>query len=273
MISFLLAGIVERFRRRGWIPSSRTCSGFAAPPSLEALEDRCLLSATTTVPALADIPPTVGLLNVLMTAQPKGNPSVIFLGDSINGDFAYGPGAAVWEAFLAPVGAADYAITGQTTQTLLYQFSRGQLNGIGPAVVVLDIGANNLLSGDTPQATAAGILADVTVIHQYLPQAQVLVLGVLPGGANADDPYRIAGAQTDTLVSQMLAGDAHATFVDTSALFLQADGTISNSMLYDYIHPTTLGYFELTLALLPDIQQAVLTTVPSTVQVMSVFPA
>ncbi len=159
---------------------------------------------------------------------------------------------------MAPANAADYGVAGQTTQSLLYQLSLGQLVGSQPSAVVLDIGANNLLQGDTPQATAAGVLADVSMIHQYLPQTQVLVLGVLPGKANADDPYRITAAQTDTFVNQMLVGDAHATFVDTSSLFLEPDGTISSTVLYDYIHPTALGYLDLTIALLPALEQSVL---------------
>jgi lysophospholipase L1-like esterase len=260
MLSSLLAAVVERFRGcgpRGKASSSRAFNRSVAPPSVETLEDRCLPSATTTVPALSDLPSSLGLANTIMVLQPRGDPTVVFLGDSINNGFAYGPGMPLWAAIMAPAGMTDYAIDGQTTQSLLYQLSLGQLVGVHPSAVVLEIGANNLLQGDTPQATAAGILADVIMIHQYLPQTQVLVLGVLPGGATSDDPYRIAGAQTDTLVSQLLVGDSLATFVDTSSLFLQPDGTISNTVLSDYIHPTLLGYLDLTTALLPSIQQAV----------------
>ena len=207
------------------------------------------------VPSLADIPQRIAVTDYLFATQPKGNPSVIFVGDSINWEYAYGSGAAVWAAYLAPAGMASYGVIGQTTQSLLYQFSLGLLTGINPSVVVLNIGGNNLLQGDTPQATAAGILADVNTIHQYLPQAQVLVLGVLPGMQNASDPYRIAGTQTDQLAAQMLAGDPSAMFVNVGSVFVQANGTISSSVLSDYLHPTQLGYLELTNALLPLIQQ------------------
>jgi N-acetylglucosamine-6-sulfatase/beta-glucosidase len=223
-----------------------------------------MLSNTTTIPDFADIPPIVAYPDVLMALQPKGNPSVVFVGDSISYGYSYGEGALVWAAFMAPLGMSDYGIPGQTTQSLLFQLSLGQLAGMHPLVVVLNIGGNNLREGDTPQAAAAGALADVATIHQSLPQAQVLVLGVLPGEESPTDPYRLAGAQTDALVSQMLVGDPHASFVSIGSVFLQPDGTISDTMMYDFLHPTTLGYLNMTAALLPVIQQAVVSGTPTT---------
>jgi lysophospholipase L1-like esterase len=220
------------------------------------LEDRCLPSVTTTVPAFSDIPAIVAYPDLLLSTQPKGSPAILFVGDSINFDYRYGLGAPVWSTFMDPLDAADYGIPGQTTQSLLYQISLGQLVGVNPLVVVLDIGGNNLLQGNTSEDTAAGVLADVAAIHQALPQTPVLVLGVLPGMQSPTDPYRLAGAKTDALVSQMLAGDPHATFVNIGSVFLQPDGTISNSIMYDYLHPTALGYLNMTSALLPALQQA-----------------
>jgi lysophospholipase L1-like esterase len=265
MLSSFFVDVVEWFRGLGGRRSVPSVHGFhrpAAPPRLEVLEDRCLLSNTTTIPAFADIPPIVAYPDVLMALQSKGNPALAFVGDSINFGYAYGEGAPVWATLMAPLHAADYAIPGQTTQSLLFQFSLGQLAGINPLVVVLNIGGNNLLEGDTPQATAAGVLADVATIHQYLPQSQVLVLGVLPGKESPTDPYRLAGTQTDALVSQMLAGDPHATFVSIGSVFLQPDGTISDSVMYDFLHPTILGYLDMTEALLPVIQQTIVPGAP-----------
>lgn len=259
MLRSFFTRVVERFRGGDWgrrIPPSVNRNRRTARPRLESLEDRCLPSVTTTVPALSDIPTIVGYPDLLLATQSKGSPTIVFLGDSINFDYRYGMGAPVWSAFMDPLGAASFGIPGQTTQSLLYQLSLGQLVGVNPLVVVLDIGGNNLLQGNTPEDTAAGVLADVIAIHQYLPQTQVLVLGVLPGMQSPTDPYRLAGAKTDALVSRMLAGDPHATFVNIGSVFLQPDGTISNSIMYDYIHPTALGYLNMTSALLPVLEQA-----------------
>jgi lysophospholipase L1-like esterase len=231
---------------------------------LEVLEDRCLPSVTTTVPAVSDIPPIVAVPDILSAMLQKGNPTVVFLGDSISWQYIWGTGAAVWSAYMAPLGMDNYGVSGQTTQSLLYQLSLGQLTGINPVEVVLDIGGNNLLQGNSPQDTAAGVLADVAAIHQSLPQTQVLVLGILPGFQNPTDSYRALAAQTNQLVSQMLAGDPHASFLDLGSIFLQPDGTISDSMMFDYLHPTALGYLNLTNALLPVIEQTLIPAFSST---------
>lgn len=236
--------------------------------SVEALEDRFLPSATTPIPPPSEIPLLITLTDVLDATAPKGNPSAVFLGDSISFDYAYATGASVWNAYMAPLGIANYGVSGQTTQNLLFQLAQGQLVGINPAVVVLDIGGNNLLHGDSPLATAAGTLADVAAIHQFLPQSQVLVLGIFPGKEYPNDPYRTEGAQTNQLVSQMLSGDSHATFLNLGSIFLQPDGTISTSMMLDYVHPTEQGYLDLTKVLLPITEQAILAT-PSTIPATS----
>ena len=240
---------VDSFRGRG-----RTKRVFVSL-ELEALEERCVLSADTTVPAINPLDPAIGAADVMMASLPKGDPSVVFLGDSITWGFAYGSGAPIWSSVLAPRGAVDYGIPGQTTQSLLYQLSQGQLSGIQPSMVVLTIGTNNLLEGDSPQATAAGILANVRTIHSFLPRTQILVLGTPPGGYGPFDPYRIEVKQTEALVSQGLAGDSKATFVNIAPVLEQPDGSISPAVLSDSIHPTQQGYIDWMAALLPRLPQ------------------
>lgn len=273
MISTLFASLAEWFRGRGpgfsTVSRKRLSERFASPPTVEVLEARCLPSVTTTtVPPVSEISPGIALMDFLFATQAKGNPSVVFVGDSISYQYAYGPGAPVWAEYMAPLNMADYGVSGQTTQSLLFQLSLGQLAGIHPSVVVLDIGANDLLlQGDTPQDSAAGVLADLATIQQYQPQAHVIVLAILPGEQSPSDPYRSLGAQTNQLVSQMLAGNPQVTYVNLGSIFLQPDGTISSSMLYDYLHPSEQGYLDLTNALLPTIEQYLfpsLSALPST---------
>jgi beta-glucosidase len=250
MFSFLWREPANRSSR-----GLRTRERGSVPLTVEELEERCVLSADTTVAAPNSPFPFTAPGDVQVASQPKGNPGIVFLGDSITWGFANGLGAPVWSAVMAPLSAADYGVSGQTTQSLLFQLSLGQLVGINPSVVVLTIGTNNLLEGDTPQATAAGVLADVYAIHQYLPGAHVLVLGTPPGGANPTDPYRLQTEQTDALVQSMLADDPRAAFVNIAPALEQPDGTISSAVLIDSIHPTALGYFNLINALAVPLEQ------------------
>lgn len=272
MIFSLIAGIVSvlRPKRNAESGKRKAGSGKRIIPSVEVLEERSLPSATI-MPTPGEIPFLITVSDVLAATAPKGNPTVVFLGDSINYQYAYGTGAPVWAAFMAPLGMTNYGISGQTTQNLLFELAEGQLVGINPAAVVLDIGGNNLLQGDSPLATAAGILTDVAAVHQYLPQTQVFVLGILPGKEYPTDPYRTEGAQTNQLVSRFLDGDPHTTFLDLGGIFLQPNGTISSSMMFDYIHPTEQGYLDLTAVLLPILEQTLIST-STTVPMLMNFP-
>jgi lysophospholipase L1-like esterase len=254
----MLAAFTQRFANWFRGPSrarlrsaAPRCAGRRVRPAVEALEDRCLLSGT---PPL-DV--SVPLGDVLMALNPNTNAPVIFLGDSITWNYAFGGGASVWDRYMAPLGAADYGVSGQTTQSLLYQLGLGQLVGSHPSIVVLMIGTNDLAQGTPPLLTAVGIVADVNAIHFYLPDTKVLVLGTPPAGASPNDPLRVAVNQTNSILSNLLAGDPHATYLNISPALENADGTIPPSVMPDGFHPTDLGFLYLTSAIYPTIYQAI----------------
>jgi beta-glucosidase len=222
---------------------------------VEVLEDRCL-------PSVNPLDVAVPLGDLFMALMPKTNPAVVFLGDSITYNYAYGGGANVWNSYMAPLGATNYGVSGQNTQTLLYQLSLGQLVGIHPSLVVLMIGTNDLEEGASPLLTAAGIAADVNAIHVYQPDAKVLVLGPPPASANPGDSFRIAVNQTDALVSGLLAGDPHALYLNVAPAFVGADGTISPLAMSDGIHPTELGFLNMTSLIYPTVYQAARASAP-----------
>src|SRR6266542_4458746 len=88
---------------------------------IEQLEDRCVMSGTplAALPVPAAIP-YWEMKAAWLAVAPKGNPDVVFLGDSILDSFANGPGAAVWEARIAPFGVAELAIGASQTQNVLW---------------------------------------------------------------------------------------------------------------------------------------------------------
>lgn len=229
--------------------------GRRRPLTVEVLEDRFL-------PSVNPIDVAVPLGDLFMTLMPRTNPSVVFLGDSITYNYAYGGGASVWNTYIAPLGAANYGVSGQNTQTLLDQLALGQLVGMHPSVVVLMIGTNDLVEGAPPLMVASGIVADVNAIHLYQPDAKVLVLGTPPASPNASDPFRIAVNQTDALLPVLLAGDPHAMYLNIASAFVRADGTISPLAMPDGIHPTDVGFLNLTTLIYPTIYQAIHTSAP-----------
>lgn len=215
---------------------------------LEVLEDRCVPSTlTTTIPNPLSVNPAIIQRDIDKLFAPRVDAPVVFLGDSINDLYGTMPEWGVWGS-----NAANYAVGGQTTQGLLLQLWCGQLAGTSPLVVVLNMGGNNLLQGNSPQDTAEGIVADINMIGWFAPHAQVVVEGIQPGGVAPDNPYRLAGTQTNQLVQQMVSENNHITFANIGGIFLQPNGFLNTGLFYyDYIHPNALGYLGYTEALEP----------------------
>jgi lysophospholipase L1-like esterase len=195
---------------------------------VEALEERCVLT-------------TAGS-------------SVVFLGDSILDFYGHGPGFASWNSQLAPLGASDLAVAGSRTVDVLQRLNEGQLSGLTPKVVVLLIGTNDLFAGATPAAAAQGIVSDLTAIRTLEPQAQILLLGLLPRGQDNGNPLRSLISQTNQLLAP-LGSLPNIHYLDIGGDFLQPDGTISPAIMPDYLHPSAQGYAIMTAALEGPLQQ------------------
>lgn len=217
---------------------------------IEELEGRCLLDANPATTAVA--PDNLSTANTLLQA-PKGNPQVVFMGDSITQFFAYGAGASVWNSQIAPMNAADYGVAGNTTGNVLWQIQNGQLSGIQPTVVVLMIGVNNLQQGQTPFETAEGVAADVEAIEMAQPQAHVLVLGILPAYASPYNPMRVEIAETNLMISA-LGGTPNVTYLNFGSDFLLSNGMYNSALTIDYCHPSAQGYSVEANAIVPVIQ-------------------
>jgi beta-glucosidase len=115
------------------------------------------------------------------TSGPIG---VLFIGDSITEGWS-GRGKATWDAQFAKYQPANFGISGDRTQHVLWRIQEGELDGIAPKVVVLMIGTNN--SGYSAPAIARADAEIVYQIHRKLPDTKLLLLSIFPRG---DDPSK-----------------------------------------------------------------------------------
>ena len=77
--------------------------------------------------------------NGFVAEAKKGGIDALFLGDSIT-DFWRNRGKSVWEARYAPLKAANFGISGDRTEHVLWRLQNGELLGINPKVTILMIG-------------------------------------------------------------------------------------------------------------------------------------
>jgi beta-glucosidase len=138
------------------------------------------------------------------------------------------------------------ALPGDQTQQLSWRIEDGALDGLTPRLVMLAIGSENLAQGFTPAQTARGVRAVLQRVRQRLPNARILLLGLLPAGANASDPLRAASDATNAEL-RAVASAEQATLVEVGGVFLEADGSITPGTLDENGQPTALGYEAITI--------------------------
>lgn len=184
----------------------------------------------------------------------KGDAKLIFLGDSITQGWS-GPGKEVWAKTWEPMEAANFGISGDRTEHVLWRLENGNYDGLKAKLTVLMIGTNNTGHRMDPAAdTAAGVKAIVEKLRSKQPQMKVLVLGVFPRAEKTDDPKRVRTNEINALLAK-LADDQNVFFMDLAKTFLQPDGTLSKEVSPDLLHLNAKGYSLWAEAIEPKVKE------------------
>jgi lysophospholipase L1-like esterase len=173
----------------------------------------------------------------------QGDIELLFMGDSITdmwrnkeGNMA---GKPVFDKYFGHLKAANFGISGDTTQGVLYRLQHGEGQGFSPKAVMLMIGTNNT-GRNTSAEIAEGIGAIVLEMQKDFPKAKILLLGIFPR-STANDPVRTTIAEINRIISRLHDGD-RIHYLDIGAKFLDAEGNIPRDVMSDGLHPTTKGY-------------------------------
>jgi beta-glucosidase len=173
----------------------------------------------------------------------EGPIGVLFLGDSIM-ELWGSNGKEVWAHYYAKLNAANFGISGDQTQHVLWRIDHGELDGIAPKVVVLMIGTNNL----TRYPVEAVVKADTLIvqeIHEKLPNTKVLLLGIFPRGPDpkihSTEFYRAKIKLVNAQLAKLDDGNK-TRFLDIGNKFLNDDGTLPRPIMPDFLHPSAAGY-------------------------------
>ena len=175
----------------------------------------------------------------------KGGFDVLFTGDSITDGWRNNPQKKIFDATFGPLKPANFGISGDRTQHVLWRLQNGEFEGLTlPKVVVLMIGTNNIGQKDPepPESAIAGIQAIVKEIRKKSDHAKILLLGVFPRGEKSDDPFRAMIKEINAAAAKLDDEGKSVKFLDIGEKFLQPDGTISKEIMHDYLHLTEKGY-------------------------------
>ncbi|HLX63953.1 MAG TPA: GDSL-type esterase/lipase family protein [Planctomycetota bacterium] len=174
----------------------------------------------------------------------KGGVDLLFLGDSLTQGWGDAAQKDLWKKYFEPFKPANFGIGGDRTQQILWRIGNGELEGISPKVVVLMIGVNNFWSNDSAEKVAEGTKKIVELLRQKLPNAKILLLGILPAQQNASGGLR-AKIKSINAITAKLDDGKNVRFLDMGPKFVDASGNIAPEKEFfqaDFLHLTTKGY-------------------------------
>ena len=179
---------------------------------------------------------------------------LIFLGASIT-EFWPARGPDSWANF-APFHPADFGAAGECTENTLWRIEHGELDGLHPKVIVLNIGNNNIGGhpDELPSWAAAGVRKVVDAVHEKLPHAKILLLGIFPRDGKAS-----SNRERNDAVNKIIAGFNNGDtprYLDIGSAFLDGSGELGRGMMYpDGLHPTAQGYRAWYHAMIPTLTE------------------
>jgi len=198
------------------------------------------------VPGATPVPKTGGWLKRhegFAEESKKGGYDVLFMGDSITDAWRNGAAKKIWDVSFAPLKAANFGISGDRTQHVLWRLQNGEFETT-PKVVVLMIGTNNIGQKDNPDppsSPVAGIEAILKLIRTKSASTKVLLLAVFPRSEKPDDALRGKVKEINAAIAKFDDGKT-VKYLDIGEKFLEPDGTISKAIMPDFLHLTEKGY-------------------------------
>lgn len=179
----------------------------------------------------------------------KGGIDLLFMGDSIT-DFWRNTGTpgdpnppragkAVFDKYYGGMKVANFGISGDTTQGVLFRLMNGEGQGFQPKAIMLMIGTNNAATCSTPEI-AEGVGAVVLELRKDFPAAKILLLGIFPRGLPGE-PIRKVVLDVNPIIAKLQDGQ-HVFYLDIGNKFLDANGVLQPDIMADRLHPNEKGY-------------------------------
>lgn len=196
----------------------------------------------------------------LVARAAEGNVDVLFLGDffteawCIGGKHGYGArGRKIFAEYYEQLAAVRFGIRGDATQNLLFRINDGELDGIKPKAIVLQVGINNL-NTHTPEEIAGGIKAILTQLQRKTPESKIILMGLFPAGSRATHPVRARISEVNNLLAKL--GDDKAIFyLDLGPKLLAPDGSLTAEISDDGLNLTPKGYTIWAQAINPRLEE------------------
>jgi len=209
----------------------------AAKPLLDKYRALTTVQVPRDNSAIRPVPRNAARHDSFVEIAKKGDIDLLLVGDSITD--LWRNSTETYATYFGKYKVANFAISGDTTQGVLWGLQNGEGAGFQPKAIMMMIGTNNS-GGNTGPEIAEGVGAIVLELRKDFPNAKILLLAIFPRNAPTS-PARKVNADASAIYSK-LADNQHVFYMDIGQKFLSPDGTISTEIMADGLHPTAKGY-------------------------------
>jgi len=169
----------------------------------------------------------------------QGGIDLLLHGDSITDFWQQPDNQPMFDKYFGGIKTANFAISGDTTQGVLWGLKNGEGQGYQPKAVMLMIGTNN--ASQTAWEVAEGIGAIVLELRRDFPDAKILLLGIFPRSIPGDQ-VRDKIAEANRIIAK-LDDQRHVFYMDIGSKFLDERGFfLPDTFRADLLHPVAGGY-------------------------------
>lgn len=194
--------------------------------------------------------------NAILRVKAGLNPDLVLIGDSITHFFGGQPesykktGETVLKTAFADHRVLNLGFGSDRTQQVLWRLDHGELEGLKPKWVVINIGTNNTSDGNTAEEILAGIQAVCERVKKQTPEAKIILMAILPRDNPATSPRRKLIDEVNRQLADYARNEKF-THLDIHTKFLDVNGAIPKSLMPDLCHPVEQGYQIWANSLLP----------------------
>ena len=187
------------------------------------------------------------------------NPEIVLIGNSIthfwgglpqvrnaDGSPRVPNGPKTWASLFGNYRVLNLGFGWDRTQNALWRLDHGELDGLHPGKVIIDIGTNNTSQTSNARMNSAeeiveGIRAVCLRVRSKVPGTKIILMAVFPREQMPENPRRILINQVNRRL-EMFAKSEKIAFVDIGLKMVSPYGTISKEIMGDFCHPTEKGY-------------------------------
>ena len=187
------------------------------------------------------------------------NPEIVLIGNSITHFWGGEPklkyadgkpripnGPKAWDSLFGNYRVLNLGFGWDRTQNVLWRLDHGELDGLHPRTVIINIGTNNTSQTQNARMNTApeiveGIHAVCMRVRSKVPGAKIILMAVFPREESPAHPRRILINEINKQL-EAFANEQKITFVNIESKMLTPDGILPREIAGDFCHPTEKGY-------------------------------